>query len=91
MGTKTKTLDQLNDDITIKAAEFLKKKERALGPCGRCGGTDWNATSLRLLGTLVSETQNTSEPTKNVPMLLLACTNCGLTYMHNLIVLGLEK
>ncbi|MCY1020746.1 hypothetical protein [Pyxidicoccus sp. MSG2] len=89
MGTKT--LDQLNDDITLKAVEFLKKKEGALGPCGRCGGTDWTATALRLLGTPVSERQNTSVPTKTVPMLLLACTQCGLTYMHNLIVLGLEK
>jgi hypothetical protein len=66
-------------------------KERGVdGHCPRCNYTSWNADLLCIwVGTYPTD-GSISLPPPMIPSLVVTCTNCGWTSIHNLQVLGVK-
>jgi ribosomal protein S27AE len=70
---------KLNQIINELKARHVREE------CPRCGNKDWLVEALALLVSALP----VKGPGPYIPAASVTCTNCGATFIHNLLTLGL--
>jgi predicted nucleic-acid-binding Zn-ribbon protein len=88
-------LSEEGQRIVQQALAELRRRGVNNDYCPRCNTPNWNVDLLGIPSTSLYSTGYgpvgfpRRQPTGYLPVMAIACTNCGYTVLHNLNVLGI--
>ena len=72
----------------IEEAVAALRRKGVHGACPRCSKGNWNADIVAVYVSADVPPAGFAMPPPHLPVVMLICTNCGFTSMHNLRALG---